>query len=772
MSRSKRNSRGFSTASPLFVIVNVAMFWVSTVIAATALWPIYRSTAIVILVGCALGVGTIIVVSGAYFRWQSPVVMVATVAAFLLVGVPLAVPAKTQYGVLPTAGGLVDLVTGVALGWKQLLTITLPVADYQALLVPALVLILTTTVVGLSVALRSTRGEIATAFPVLVFLVATAFGPKFPDRPLVTPIALLVAVLLWLVWLRWYRRRTAVNSLLAQSTDAASLDRAPDAGVAGLRTAVSAAVILAVASTAAIGAVALVPPAADRTVLRTAIVQPFDPRDYVSPLSAFRSYWQPATVDSTLFQVRGLPEGGRIRLATLDTYNGVVYSVGSSRVTSQSGSFTRVPSTFDQTAVDGTEQELEVTIRGYSGVWLPTTGQFEAVDFTSADAATLRDGFYYNNVSGTAAVVGGLASGDSYMLSAITPRQPAESELATLDPGSASVPNPQDVPDQLTASLEGYTSGVSGAGNRLVAALAGLKADGYISHGIGAGEPASRSGHSADRISQLFTDSRMIGDAEQYAVSAALMAKDLGFPFRVVMGFLPKGEQVTGADVSAWIEINTAQFGWVTIDPNPLVRDIPEEIPEESSQIARPQTIVPPPVLEPDRFDRQLTPDTEQQRTPDVNLALQAVLAVLRVLGWVTIAAAVVLAPFLVIGAAKFRRRKLRRNAPTPIQRISGGWQEFEDAVVDHGLSPEAASTRSEFALAAGGVQSAVLAAIADRAIFAPDAPSGIDADNVWRAVDELQASLDDGLTRWQRIKARISLRSLGGYSVKNFFSR
>ncbi|GGK88030.1 cysteine protease [Salinibacterium xinjiangense] len=772
MSRGQRNSRGFSPASPLFIAVNVAMFWVSTGIAATALWPIYRSTAIVILVGSALGFGTIIAVIGAYFRWPSPVVMVATVAAFLLVGVPLAVPAKTQYGVLPTAGGLVDLVTGVALGWKQLLTITLPVADYQALLVPALVLILTTTVVGLSVALRSTRGEIAAAFPVLVFLVATAFGPKFPDRPLVTPIALLVAVLLWLVWLRWYRRRTAVNSLLAQSTDAASLDRSPDAGVAGLRTAVSAAVILAVASTAAIGAVALVPPAADRTVLRTAIVQPFDPRDYVSPLSAFRSYWQPATIDSTLFQVRGLPEGGRIRLATLDTYNGVVYSVGSSRVTSQSGSFTRVPSTFDQSAVDGTAQELEVTIRGYSGVWLPTTGLFEAVDFTSADAATLRDGFYYNNVSGTAAVVGGLVSGDSYTLSAITPRQPTESELATLDPGSASVPIPQDVPDQLTATLEGYTSGVSGAGNRLVAALAGLKADGYISHGIGVDEPASRSGHAADRISQLFTDSRMIGDAEQYAVSAALMAKDLGFPSRVVMGFLAKGEAVTGADVSAWIEINTAQFGWVTIDPNPLVRDIPEEIPEETSQIARPQTIVPPPVLEPDRFDRQLTPDTEQQRTPDVNLALQAVLAVLRVLGWVAIAAAVVLAPFLVIVAAKFRRRKLRRNASTPIQRISGGWQEFENAVVDHGLSPEVASTRTEFAMAAGGVQSAVLAAIADRAIFAPDAPSGTDADNVWRAVDELQASLDDGLTRWQRIKARISLRSLGGYSFKNFFSR
>ena len=772
MSARRSTSRGLARAAPLFVLVNVAMFWLSTAIAATALWPIYRSMALLILVGVALVAGTAIAIGGAYFRWSSPVVMLTTIVAFLLIGVPLAVPSKTQYGVLPTPGGLLDLVSGVALGWKQLLTITLPVGDYQALLVPALVLILVSTVVGVSVALRARRGEIAVLLPVLVFLAATAFGPKFPDHPLVTPIALLAAVLLWLVWLRWYRRRVAIRSLLAQSADAATSGRTPDSGFAGLRTAVSAAIIVAVASTAAVGAVALVPPSVDRTVLRTAIVQPFDPRDYVSPLSAFRSYWQPALVDSTLFRVAGLPEGGRVRLATLDTYNGVVYSVGSASVTSQSGSFTRVPSEFDQSSVDGTKEKLDITIDGYSGVWLPTIGKFESVDFTGSRSSELRDEFYYNDISGTAAVVGGLTTGDSYSLTAIVPVQPTESELASLEPGSVSVPTIRNVPDELTATLEGYTAGISGAGGKLVAALAGLKTDGYISHGLDAALPASRSGHAADRISQLFTDPRMIGDAEQYAVAAALMARDIGFPSRVVLGFLPRGERVTGADVSAWLEINTAQFGWVTVDPNPPVRDIPEAIPEEKTQIARPQTIVRPPVVESDTLPRQATPDTQQERAPDVNLVLQTVLAVLRVLGWVVLAAAILLAPFFVIVAAKLRRRRLRRRALTSLQRISGGWQEFENAVVDHGLNPAASSTRSEFASVAGGVQSDVLAAIADRANFSPDTPSESDADNVWRAVDELQASLDDGLTSWQRLKAKISLRSLGGYSVKKFFTR
>jgi hypothetical protein len=300
--------------------------------------------------------------------------------------------------------------------------------------------------------------------------------------------------------------------------------------------------------------------------------------------------------------------------------------------------------------------------------------------------------------------------------------------------------------------------------------LAGLATDGYISHGIGEDEPASRSGHAADRIAELVSSPRMIGDAEQYAVAAALMADDLGFPSRVVIGFAPTTDSVTGGDVSAWIEVNTAQYGWVTIDPTPEVREIPEEDPQDNAQVARPQTIVPPPVVEDERFDRQSTPDSQQELPPDLNPVLEVLIAVAKGLGIALLVAAIILAPFAFVVAAKLRRRRLRRRAPDVLQRISGGWQEFEDSVVDHGLSPAASATRSEVASIAGGVQSQVLAAVADRAIFAPDDPAEADADSVWNAVDELQASLNEGLTRWQRLRARISLRSLGGYSVSRLF--
>jgi hypothetical protein len=765
--------------SPTLILINTGMIALATAVASTALWPIYLTDWLIVVVAAGILLGSAVAVIGAVLRWRGWAVMLASIAVFLAFGVPIAVPAQALYGILPTAGGLQELVTGVALGWKQLVTISLPVGTYQALMVPAFVLVLGTVIIGLSVAVRAKHGESAVFAPIVLFLVATALGPNYPTRPLVVPMALLCVLLFWLVWFRWYRRRAAIRLLSQRSISGASptvpiavVDTAPATGFAGLRTVVSAGLIIAVAATGAVLTAGALPPTADRTVVRTAIAQPFDPRDYVSPLSGFRRYLQSPTADSVLFQASGVPTGGRIRIATLDTYDGVVFSVGSGAATSESGVFTRVPSSVDQSARIGAPVTLRVVVSDYADVWVPTVGAFESISFDGPRASTLRDSFYYNKVSGTAAVLGGLQAGDGYTIHAILPAQPAVSALADLTPGSATVPVAKNVPDSVAAKLDEYVGNTQGAGPRLVAMLSGLAAQGYISHGISATEPASRSGHAADRITELLTAPRMIGDAEQYAVTAALMAQKLGFPARVVFGFAPKTDRVTGGDIAAWIEVSTAQYGWVTIDPVPPVRDVPAAIPQDQSQVARPQTVVPPLVQESDSTDRQPTPDSERPAPSSADPLLRAVLAVLRVGAWMLVGIAILLAPFIVILAAKVRRRRLRMRAPTTIDRISGGWQEFKDAVLDHGLSPNSSSTRSEVATIAGGMQSQVLAAVVDRAIFSPDEPASIDAERVWRAVDELQDSLDEGLTRWQRIRARVSLRSLGGYSVRALFLR
>jgi len=467
-----------------------------------------------------------------------------------------------------------------------------------------------------------------------------------------------------------------------------------------------------------------------------------------------------------------VPLGTRVRLATLDSYAGVVYAVGSDRVSSESGSFSRVPSRFDQSGVDGDQVDMTITVADYSGVWLPTVGLFEQVEFSGDRAADLRDSFYYNKVSGTAAVVDGLMSGDTYTFEGVAPIQPDSDEISSLTPGLAEVPSIQQPPEELTEKLDQYVRGFTSSGERLDAMLSGLAADGYVSHGVGVDEPASRSGHSADRIAELVTAPRMIGDGEQYAVAASLMANELGFPARVVLGFVTSDSQIRGDDVSAWIEVNTAEYGWVTIDPNPPLREIPDEDPDDIAQVARPQTVVQPPEIESDTTNRQSNPDSEQALQPDLDPVLQAILAALRTAGWIALVLLVLAAPFVLIIAAKLRRRQLRKRAESSVEQISGGWQEFEDSLIDHGYSPPIAGTRTEVAAVMATPDARELAEHADRAIFSGGTPEASDVDAFWSNVSELETQLNTGLSRWARFKTKISLRSLGGYSVTSLFKR
>jgi hypothetical protein len=757
------------------------MLWGALAIASIALWPIYRNPAMIVMVIAATLLGSLIAILGAYFRWSAPILLGSTVVGFLLFGVPVAVPSEAVSGVVPSAHGLVDLIAGVALGWKQLLTISLPVGQYQALLVPFFVLILVISVLSLTIALRAKHGDAAVIGPGILFLTATAFGAETAELPYLSSLGLLAFLLLWIVWRRWYRRRIAIG-LLATSPRAGSdapIEVRADTRFVGLRTLFAALVILALAAGTAIVASTGLPPSGTRDVLRTATTQPFEPRNYSSPLSGFRTYWQKPKTDEVLLTVRGLPKNSRIRIATLDTYDGVVFTAGSAAVNPASGSFSRVPFELEQANVSGAQAQLTFTDENYSGVWLPTVGQLRKISFSGTNATVLRDDFFYNNTSGTAVDVGKLVPGDSYTLDAVVPSEPSLAKLKSVIAGSAIVPAIGTLPAELTTTLNGYVAKANSQGAKLVAMITALRAGGYVSHGVGS-EPASRSGHALDRINELLTDTRMIGDGEQYAVTAALMARELGFPARVVMGFVPETtgsgtSEIKGKDVAAWIEVDTAQFGWVTVDPNPPVRAIPVIPPKDPNQVAQPETVVPPAATLLNPIEPQPVPDSQQHNTPKPNAFLIGLVAVLEAIGWVLLVIVILLSPFLLVLIAKSRRRRLRRRAPSALGQISGGWQEFEDSVLDHGLEPPLAATRSEVARTVGGTKTAVLAAVADRATFGPGDPDDNEADLVWRSVDELTTALDAGRTRWQRLRARISLRSLrgqsgAGYSVSSLF--
>lgn len=748
-------------------LIDVVFAIAAVALGAWSFWPVYQSPAFVLMLVVTLLAGAAIGVAGWAFRLPSIVVAGLVVVAYLALGVPLAVPSETAAGgLLPTWTGFVDLVQGTWLSWKQLVTIGVPVGSYQALLVPAFLLVLLATVVAVTIALRSSRPELAAIPPLLLLVAGILLGSSTASVPLPLLLALFALLLAWLIRFRLQRRAVAVRTLREQS--GLLVESRSERRSTALLTTAGAAVMLVTASAAGIAAAALLPPSGDRQVVRTAVEQPFDPRDYPSPLSGFRSYLQPAKADEPMITVDGLPADRRVRIATLDTYDGVTYAVGSGDVTSASGSFSRVPYRIDQSAVRGTPVTMKVVVRGYRGPWLPGSGQLEQLAFSGRDAAGLSGSFYYNDVTGTGAVTSSLHSGDAYTAESVVKPLLTPARLEKVQPGSDSVPRPSVIPDELTSVLQKYTAGVTGAGAKLAAALRGLAQDGYLSHGVRPDEPPSRSGHGADRITELLTDVPMLGDQEQYAVTAALMARQLGFPARVVVGFAaPKdttGSTVTfvGSDISAWIEVQTND-GWVTVDPTPPLRPVPPKQPDQPTQISRPQTNVQPPVDDnPQRNDEPPQAQVDPSNQPQPNPVLETLLAILTVIGWTLLVVALLVSPFLAVLAAKWRRRALRRAAPTARERIVGGWREFADAAVDHGYDPPPAATRVEFAETIGGSRAHALASVADRATFSGLAPTPAEADSVWKAVDDLRTQLAHRDTRWKRLLAAVSLRSLG----------
>lgn len=197
-----------------FALLQTLAYLVIMLIASATFWPVYQGQQFVLVVVAGFALGAVIANGGAFLRLPSIVVFGLLVVAFALFGVALAVPSQATFGILPTLDGLRELAVGVSTSWKQLLTITLPVGSYQALLVPVLVLVLIGTTVGLSTALRSRRAELALVPPAVVFFAGIVFGPAEPLLPVVTGLALLAASVLWVLWWRLRRRRQAIDRLL------------------------------------------------------------------------------------------------------------------------------------------------------------------------------------------------------------------------------------------------------------------------------------------------------------------------------------------------------------------------------------------------------------------------------------------------------------------------------------------------------------------------------------------------------------------------------
>jgi transglutaminase-like putative cysteine protease len=290
---------------------------------------------------------------------------------------------------------------------------------------------------------------------------------------------------------------------------------------------------------------------------------------------------------------------------------------------------------------------------------------------------------------------------------------------------------------------------------------------------------------SSRALEQFLLDERRgrRGFCEQFASAFAVLARSVGLPTRVAVGYQPGTQQsdlsfrVTARDAHAWPEVWFGEdIGWYAFEPTPgradptTGRGDPNAQPPTTPTTATTTTTAPgtatsappgaaPTLPDPDRF--RIDPGSASGAGGSGSRAL----AVIAIGAVVALLAAVVTIVLLIVRAA--RRTSLRRHDSDPRRRVLGAWVEALERLRAAGVTARPAATSVEFALryapahGAGGAGPPLmgLARLHTAAMFAVEPPSDDDADAAWQHVDEIDTALRQTVPRTERWLTRLRIR-------------
>jgi len=788
-------------------VLDAVAILVAFALGAWAVWPVYGTLRGPGVVLGGLVLGALVAWAGRRGRWTWWRTTVAGLVVYLVAVVPLAVP--SALGDLPSnlGFGAREAVQAPVTAWKALASTPLPVGSFGSLLVPAFVVALVAGVVALTIVWRRPSRAAWAVLPSLApLLFAIVWGPRESSvavtlgrlevaqpREVAWGGAWLVVMVCWLA----LRARWSVHQV--RYLDASGRSRRSSGGVVRRTTLGAGMVLVAVAV-----AVLVAPGWADgRTVARSVVEPQTVAQPQVSPLSGFRSFFEPGTLDAPLFTVRDAADGTRLRVATLAFYDGDVYEVldpSAPGAGLQRLAF-RIPDT-DPSQATGPARSVTVTSDGYSGAWVPTVGRPVSVSFQGTSARTLDSSLFADPATGSVLSVAERGNGAQGVVPGDVLHVDFRAQAVAPDAAQASGRSPLVSQDDAPALFTWIAAqGVGGAtvgdvrtlvdammqrsylGHSLQEPVAGNGEQTWVSE-IGDDETpyaflSSFAGHNLARVDDgvfaamnaaavrcgaVESCAATVGDQEQYAVAAALIAQAKGFPARVVLGAdVPDDGVVRGGDMTAWAEIEAADGTWATLDVVPRTDNVfvddetattPERVPTTVDE--QEATELEAPAQKPQSGDAPTARDSPQEQP-----ATSSWWPLVRAIGWGVLALVVLLAPFVLVLVGKSLRRRRRRGAPAAEARIAGGWEEYVDAHLDAGAPAVGTRTRSEVAALYGGPSGGLLAERADRAVFGDVDPGDAEADEFWRIV---AAELDD-VRRTQgwarRWRSAVSLRSV-----------
>ena len=495
----------------------------------------------------------------------------------------------------------------------------------------------------------------------------------------------------------------------------------------------------------------------------------------VSPLVDIRSRLV-EQADVEVFSVRSSVRS-YWRLTSLDRFDG--------RIWSSNGSYGSADGDLDDGVAVASERitfEQSFSISALAQIWLPAAYEPQSV----AAATDLR----YDEVSGTIIVDTDIPTSDNTdyrVTSALPIHEPAllaaASNVVPADIAERYLALPDDFPDSVRNLAQQVTAGAT-SGYDAALRLQNFFQDEFT-YDLDVG-----SGHSEQAIEQFVLELRR-GYCEQFAGSFAAMARSLGLPARVAVGFTPGNSQdadptlyrVRGEHAHAWPEVYLGEYGWVLFEPTPgrgapfaeSYTGVPEQQVSTGGDGLTPTTAMTPPstdapvtedptdpqrdTVDPDQLESG-SEGEEESSTPNPWFGRLAWIA-----GGLVVAVASYLA--IVLGVTAIRRARRRRAATDPRDRVALAWDDALGAVRRAGVPVRDALTQTEVAsrisqrLPDATEPVHALAVAVQDSTYAPGEPDGHLGDEAMTHALEIERVADASMTRSERWQRRVHPRRL-----------
>lgn len=757
--------------------VDLACAWAANTLACLAFAMVFDGYAF--MIGACAGV-TFGVVGAAVARWRNLAwwVGVSIAAALFLMLGPAAALWSTTVAGIPTADSLTGLYDGAIRGWWRLLTLVPPVGEYRNLYVIPMLSGTIGAVTSLSVARSRRLGIGAVVVPLAVLGLAIAVGTHDPFALLLTGSSVGAVCSIWAVNIDRRRR-----PLLGGNTKFRGLTGAS----------VVLAISLVVGST--IGGEMPGLARDDRLVLRDDTLPPFDPSQYPSPLVGYRRFVLPevvkgkegstATVRGSLkgkdlFTVDGLTSPARIRIATMDAYDGNVFRFASG---DRASAFRPVGNKIGASAPNSVT--VKIGIVELQGVWLPLIGQPSRIRFEGPNEVALASTLRYNDRQRAAVTMRPSARGDRYFVETTIAADPGDAQLCRATASTVNLPLEPGIaerlvqvwrsklPDAVDKKL-GPEKAVRGGCSQSMSMVLSAQQQvqrAFFDDGDGGPKNADKkaaSGHYFARL-DYYLAKMPFGNEEQAAAAMAALLRAQGLDARVALGAIHEGSgsaTYKGRDITAWVDVRTEQYGWVPFDVTPAVKATPPDLSAPTPIGPAPLVTPPPPVVPP--RTRTASDDGILDGSSTARLARNPRVAPTDSLAWlwtalryVGIPLFILLTPLLAVLVFKRRRRNKRRRNPDAATNIAGGWLEMVDLLRDAGKPVPSFATRREIANLSGLDEVPMVATEVDAALFGAREPDSAQSDAVWAHVDAQRGSVLKSMSRRDRIRTALSLASL-----------